>query len=53
VVREIRVVAERDRYPIEEWDAATRFKDEACRGYARAGVSFAINKHAGKRNSGT
>ena len=50
VVREIRAVAERDYYPIEEWEQAVRFKDEACRGYAKSGVSFAMKKHARKRH---
>lgn len=49
VVREIRVVAERDYYPIDEWEEALRFKDEACRGYAKSGVSFMTKKYAQKR----
>ncbi len=48
VVREIRVVAERDYYPISEWDEAVRFKDEACRGFATSGVSFKMKKYARK-----
>lgn len=49
VVREIRVVAERDYYPVDEWEEAIRFKEEACRGYAKSGVSFATKKYAEKR----
>jgi hypothetical protein len=38
MVTEIRVVAERDRYPIETWEEATEFKKKACREYfARRG----------------
>jgi len=40
VVREIRVVAERDRYDIEEWQKAIEFKDRACRAYAKDGTSY-------------
>ena len=40
VVREIRVVAERDRYGIEEWQKAIEFKDRACRAYAKHGASY-------------
>jgi hypothetical protein len=29
-VTEIRVVAERDRYPLDEWDRAIDFKRRAC-----------------------
>ena len=46
VVREIRVVAERDYYPIEEWDEAIRFKKEACEGFAKSGVAFKMKKYA-------
>lgn len=53
VVREIRVVAERDFYPIDEWEEALRFKDEACRGYAKSGVSFMMKKYARKRSNKT
>ena len=52
VAREIRVVAERDYYPIDEWDEAIRFKDEACRGYAASGLSFKMKKYARKRKDG-
>lgn len=40
VVREIRVVAERDYYDIEEWEKAIEFKDKACRAFAKHGLSY-------------
>ena len=40
VVREIRVVAERDHYPIDEWEKAIAFKDKACRAFAQHGNSY-------------
>ena len=49
VVREIRCVAERDFYPIDEWEEAIRFKDEACRGYAREGLSAVTRKYLQKK----
>lgn len=33
VVTEIRCVAERDRYGLEEWERAIEFKRKACREY--------------------
>ena len=48
VVREIRVVAERDFYPIDEWQKAIAFKEEACRAYQKRGVSYATKKYAQK-----
>ena len=48
VVREIRVVAERDYYPIDEWEKAIAFKDEACRAYQEKGVSYATKKYKKK-----
>jgi len=45
VVREIRCVAERDRYPIDEFEAAIRFKDKACRDYAARGMSSVMGKY--------
>ena len=39
-VREIRVVAERDVYGIEEWEKAIDFKDKACRAFAKHGISY-------------
>ncbi len=44
VVREIRVVAERDYYDIEEWQKAIEFKDKACRAFAKHGLSY-VFKH--------
>lgn len=40
VVREIRVVAERDYYPLDEWEKAITFKDKACRAFARHGNAY-------------
>ena len=40
VVREIRVVAERDYYPLAEWERAITFKEQACRAFARHGNSY-------------
>lgn len=48
VVREIRVVAERDYYPIDEWQKAIEFKDKACRAYAEKGLSYATKKYLKK-----
>ncbi len=46
VVREIRVVAERDYYPLDEWEKAIEFKDKACRAFARHGNSYVFKyKH--------
>ena len=39
-VREIRVVAERDVYDIDEWEKAIEFKDKACRAFAKHGISY-------------
>ncbi len=39
-VREIRVVAERDVYGIDEWEKAIDFKDKACRAFAKHGISY-------------
>ena len=44
-MREIRCVAEREYYGLEEWQKAIDFKDRACRGYARQGLSFVTKKH--------
>ena len=48
VVREIRVVAERDEYPIDEWEKALEFKDKACREYSRSGLSSVTKKYLKK-----
>ena len=45
VVREIRCVAERDKYPIDEFEAAIRFKEKACRDYAKRGMSAVMEKY--------
>ncbi len=45
VVREIRVVAERDYYPITEWENAILFKREACKAFSEQGVSYATKKY--------
>ena len=45
IVREIRCVAEREYYSLDEWQKALEFKKTACRGYARQGVSFVTKKH--------
>lgn len=37
-VTEIRVVAEHDQYPIEEYEASARFKDAAASSYREGGV---------------
>ena len=44
VVREIRVVAERDHYDLDEWQKAIEFKDKACRAFSRHGLSY-VFKH--------
>lgn len=49
LVREIRVVAERDEYPIDEWEKALEFKDKACREYAASGLSSVTKKYLKKR----
>ena len=38
-VREIRCVAERQSYPLEEFDNAIKFKEKACRTYSESGLS--------------
>ena len=43
-VREIRVVAERDYYDIEEWEKAIEFKDKACRSFAEEGLSYVFKR---------
>ena len=48
VVTEIRVVAERDEYPIDEWEKALEFKDKTCREYARTGLSSVTKKYLKK-----
>jgi hypothetical protein len=48
IVREIRCVAERDKYPIDEFEAAIRFKEKACRDYAKRGMSSVMEKYVKK-----
>jgi ribosome-binding protein aMBF1 (putative translation factor) len=47
VVREIRVVAERDYYDLEEWERAIEFKDKACRAFAEHGISYVFKHRPG------
>ena len=49
VVREIRCVAERDKYTLDEFEEASRFKDKACRAYAKTGISSVMKKHVDKK----
>ena len=48
IVREIRVVAEREKYSIDEWEKALAFKDEACRNYQKTGISSVTRKYLDK-----
>ena len=48
VVREIRIVAERDTYEIDEWEKALEFKDNACRNFAKTGLSSVTGKYLKK-----
>ena len=48
VVREIRCVAERDRYPLDEFEEAIRFKREACTEYSVKGMSAVMQKYVSK-----
>ncbi len=45
VVREIRCVAERDKYSLDEFEEAIRFKEKACREYSVKGMSAAMEKY--------
>jgi ribosome-binding protein aMBF1 (putative translation factor) len=49
-VAEIRCVAEREYYGIDEYEKALEFKDKACRGYAEQGLSYATKKYVRKKN---
>ena len=54
VVREIRCVAERDKYTLEEFEEAIRFKEKACRDYSVKGISAVMGKYvkeSKKKNS--
>lgn len=44
-VSEIRCVAERDAYGVDEWEKAVEFKDRQCRGYADRGLAFTTKKY--------
>ncbi len=44
VVREIRVVAERDHYDLDEWQKAIDFKDKACRAFSEQGLSYVFKQ---------
>ncbi len=48
-VREIRCVAEREFYTLDEWQKAIHFKDRACKEYAIRGVSSVTKKYLPKR----
>ncbi len=48
VVREIRCVAERDKYPLDEFEKAIRFKEQACREYAKKGMSAVMKPYVDK-----
>ena len=48
VVREIRCVAERDKYSLDEFEEAIRFKEQACRDYAKRGMSAVMEKYVKK-----
>ncbi|NUQ35239.1 MAG: hypothetical protein HUU29_09895 [Planctomycetaceae bacterium] len=52
VVREIRVVAERDYYPVDEWEKALEFKRNACLEYSKRGMSYATGKYVKKKQDG-
>lgn len=45
VVREIRCVAERDKYSLDEFETAIRFKEKACRDYSVKGMSAVMKKY--------
>ena len=51
VVREIRCVAERDKYSLDEFENAIRFKEKACRDYSAKGMSAVMGKHVKKSKS--
>ena len=48
VVREIRCVAERDKYPLDEFEEAIRFKEKACHDYSVKGMSAVMKKYVDK-----
>ena len=48
VVREIRCVGERDKYSLDEFEEAIRFKEKACRDYSVKGMSSVMQKYVKK-----
>ncbi len=48
VVREIRCVAERDKYSLDEFEEAIRFKEKACRDYSVKGMSAVMEEYVKK-----
>ena len=44
-VSEIRCVAKREFYGVDEWEKAVEFKDRQCRSYADQGLSFTTKKY--------
>lgn len=48
VVREIRCVGERDKYSLDEFEEAIRFKEKACREYSVKGMSSVMQKYVKK-----
>ena len=49
LVREIRCVAEREYYSLDEWQKAIQFKERACREYSIKGVSSVTKKYLPKK----
>ena len=45
VVREIRCVAERDKYGLDEFEQAIEFKQSACAAYAKKGMSSVMKPY--------
>jgi ribosome-binding protein aMBF1 (putative translation factor) len=48
VVREIRCVAERDKYSLDEFEEAIKFKEKSCRDYSAKGMSAVMEKYVKK-----
>ena len=48
VAREIRCVAEREYYTLDEWEKALVFKERACREYSERGLSSVTKKYIQK-----
>ena len=48
VAREVRCVAEREFYTLDEWQKALIFKERACREYAERGLSSVTQKYIPK-----